>query len=83
MTNRWTLQREREEQLSLGPYSKNDFHTLDMLMVECAYAICNATFTFFPSSATILLVVWSANGDSSAFTFKASSMVNVLSYDTH
>ena len=34
------------------------------------------TFIFFPSSATILLVVWSANGNGSDLTSKASSKVN-------
>ena len=40
------------------------------------------TFTF-PSSATILLVVLSANGDDSALTSKASSKVNILSDVTY
>ena len=34
-------------------------------------------------SATILLDVWSANGDGCALTSKASSMVNLLNDDTH
>ena len=34
-------------------------------------------------SAIILLVVWSANGNSSAFTSKASSKVNLLNDDTY
>ena len=33
---------------------------------------------FFPSSATILLIVWSANGNGSALTSKANSKVNLL-----
>ena len=36
-----------------------------------------------PLSATILLVVWSAKGDDSALTSKASSKVNLLNYDTY
>ena len=40
------------------------------------------TFTFFPRSATILLVVWSANSDG-ALTSKASSNVNLLNDDTY
>ena len=38
---------------------------------------------FFPSSAMILLVVWSANGDGSALTSMASSKVNLLNDDTY
>ena len=38
---------------------------------------------FFPSSAMILLVVWSAKGDDSALTSKASSKVNLLNDDTY
>ena len=42
------------------------------------------TFTFFPSSVTILLVVWSANGHSIVLLpSKASSKVNLLSDDTY
>ena len=40
------------------------------------------TFTFFPSSTMIVIVVWSANGDGSALTSKASSKVNFLNEDT-
>ena len=40
-------------------------------------------FTIFPSSAMILLVVWSANGEGSALISKASSNVNLLNYDTY
>ena len=39
-------------------------------------------FTFFPSSATILLIVWSANGDGSTST-KASFKVKLLNDDTY
>ena len=38
---------------------------------------------FFPSSAMILLVVWSANGNCSALIFEASSKVNILNDDTY
>ena len=38
---------------------------------------------FYPSSATILLVVWSANSDGSALTSMASSKVNLLNDDTY
>ena len=38
-------------------------------------------FTFFPSSATILLVVWSANGD--GYSALTSPKVNLLSDDTY
>ena len=38
--------------------------------------------TFFSSSATILLVVRSANGDGSVLATKTSSKVNLLNYDT-
>ena len=41
------------------------------------------SFNFFPTSATILLVVWSANSDGSALTSKASSKVNLLSDNTY
>ena len=40
-------------------------------------------FTFFPSSAMILLVLWSADGNSSALTSKASSKVNSLNDDSY
>ena len=37
-----------------------------------------------PQFATILLVVWSANGDGGALTSKASSkVVNLLNHDTY
>ena len=36
-----------------------------------------------PQFATILLIVWSANGDGSALTSKASSKVNLLNDDTY
>ena len=38
--------------------------------------------SFFPSSGTILLVVWSANGDGSALTSEANSKVNLLNDNT-
>ena len=41
------------------------------------YQVELLTFIFFPSSATILLVLWSANDDGSALTSKASSKVNL------
>ena len=40
------------------------------------------TFTFFPSSAAILLVVWSANGDCSVLP-RPVPKVNLLNDDTY
>ena len=54
-------------------------HYPRMLMVN--HFSSRAPFTVFPSSAMILLVVWSANGNGIVLlvTSKASSKVNLLS----
>ena len=54
------------------------------MLMENLFSSGAPHINFFPSSAIILLVVWSANGDGSALASKSpSSKVNLLNDDAY